>query len=366
MATERTRILCVYYNPASTGSRANFTKVQLADLAEKYDITLMIPSDGAFTQTLASCNLRLLEGSLNEKDDCGLTAYLARIMSFTSWLLLQRIKLVVVLDYVYWRPAELVAARFAGVPIISACLFYKSSGELGGAIKYSRRIVVNSRRTQACFLGSRLLKRTRVIHNCIDVEKYAEAPDIRETICPSNTRLIGFVGALRRIKGVEYLIRAMQGIHHQHPNVKLIIVGSEYDTGYESCLREEAVAAGVDVAFLGHRSDIASIMKAIDILVVPSLDEPFGFINIEAGAVGTPVVATKVGGIPEIITDGINGILVPPQDSDAIKNAVNRLLSDDTFRHQLGSAAKRNVHENFSIQLALKAWREVVSECVRR
>jgi len=94
--------------------------------------------------------------------------------------------------------------------------------------------------------------------------------------------------------------------------------------------------------FLGFRSDIPSIMKSLDILVMPSWKEPFGRVVVEGQAAGCPVIGTNAGGIPEIIQDGVNGLLIPPKDPSSLAQAIIRLSLDATLRDRLGQAGLRS------------------------
>ena len=118
----------------------------------------------------------------------------------------------------------------------------------------------------------------------------------------------------------------------------------------------EQLSLSGNVEFLGHRDDIAQIMNSIDLLLVPSLDEPFGYINIEAGAAGVPVIASAVGGIPEIIVEGETGLLVAPEDSNALSEAICRVFEDGELLQRLGRGAEKHVERCFSQEQGLLKW----------
>jgi glycosyltransferase involved in cell wall biosynthesis len=160
-------------------------------------------------------------------------------------------------------------------------------------------------------------------------------------------RLAGFpailyVGGLREGKGVDILIRALVRIKSEHPKVKLHIVGTGSSSSY---LKALSVQEGMErnVIFWGQ-ADYFSIPKfyiGADICVFPSKHEAFGIVILEAMASGKPVVASNAGGIPEIISDGENGILVKPDDPDALAESILTLLRNDTLRNRLsGNALK--------------------------
>jgi glycosyltransferase involved in cell wall biosynthesis len=104
------------------------------------------------------------------------------------------------------------------------------------------------------------------------------------------------------------------------------------------------------VRFLGARTDVPAILRQSEVCVVPSYWESFGNVLLEAMAVGTPVVSTGVGGIPEIITDRENGLLVPPRDPSALAEAIERLLDDSPLRERIRIKAQRRVAEHFDVR----------------
>ncbi|MBP9021472.1 MAG: glycosyltransferase family 4 protein [Syntrophobacterales bacterium] len=157
---------------------------------------------------------------------------------------------------------------------------------------------------------------------------------------PSRAAVIGTVGRLTPIKGHRFLIEAARGVLAEHPDTVFILVG---DGESAEALRSLATRLGVsgNIRFLGWRPDVAEIISAVDIFVFPSLNEGMGRAVVEAMALGKPVVASRVGGIVDIVRDGENGLLVPPADSDELAAAIKSLLSDPAERERLGQEGKR-------------------------
>lgn len=157
---------------------------------------------------------------------------------------------------------------------------------------------------------------------------------------PSRAAVIGTVGRLTPIKGHRFLIEAARGVFAEHPDTVFILVG---DGESAEALRSLATRLGVsgNIRFLGWRPDVAEIISAVDIFVFPSLNEGMGRAVVEAMALGKPVVASRVGGIVDIVRDGENGLLVPPADSDELAAAIKSLLSDPAERERLGQEGKR-------------------------
>jgi glycosyltransferase involved in cell wall biosynthesis len=154
---------------------------------------------------------------------------------------------------------------------------------------------------------------------------------------------IGFVGWLLPIKGPMVLLRAMPEVWNEHPDSTLVFVGKgDLDVD----LRAEALQleANGKVKFLGWRDDVAEIIQIFDIFVLPSLNEGMGRVLVEAMAAGKPVVASRVGGIPDLVKDEKTGLLVPPGDEHALANAIMRLVNNPSEARRMGAAGKFFCH----------------------
>jgi glycosyltransferase involved in cell wall biosynthesis len=129
------------------------------------------------------------------------------------------------------------------------------------------------------------------------------------------------------------------------------------NAGYEDTLRREAVRLGVqdDVWFLGERDDVPLVLRALDVLVVPSWEEPLGRLVLEGMASGLPVLATAVGGPAEIVEPGIDGLLLPPHEPKRWARAVTELLADPTRRKSMGEAARRKAEAGFGVRSPVDA-----------
>jgi glycosyltransferase involved in cell wall biosynthesis len=166
--------------------------------------------------------------------------------------------------------------------------------------------------------------------------EHAEAPWPPD---PAGRRgpVVGFVGRLIPRKGPMDLVRAAPAIRAARPDVRVVVVGDDpyedEDPAYAATVR---AARGID--HVGRVDAAASILHHLDVLVLPSRQEPFGTVVAEAMAAGTPVVATNVDGLPELVTDGVTGALVEPGDTAALAVAVLRVLDE---RHAMGVAARQ-------------------------
>ena len=148
--------------------------------------------------------------------------------------------------------------------------------------------------------------------------------------------VVGFVGRIEPRKAPDVLVAAAPAIRAARPDARVVLVGEDAYATDPAYAR--AVHGAPDVEHLGWVEDAAGLMRHLDVLVAPSRAEPFGTVLAEAMAVGTPVVATRVDGLPEVVEDGVTGALVAPDDPGALAEAVLRVLDR---RDELGAAAAR-------------------------
>lgn len=158
--------------------------------------------------------------------------------------------------------------------------------------------------------------------------------------------LVGTVGRLEPIKGVAYFVEAAQDIAARNPAAEFLVIG---DGAERSALERAALPLGDRMRFLGLRSDVPDLMGALDVLVLPSLNEGMGRVLVEAAAAGTAVVASSVGGVPEVVRHGETGLLIPPGDADAIADAVTELCADAEKRRRFGATACEHVAPRYSL-----------------
>jgi glycosyltransferase involved in cell wall biosynthesis len=180
----------------------------------------------------------------------------------------------------------------------------------------------------------------------IDLGPYlrAEASDglrVREEIGASrDAPVLAVIGRINRDKGQDQVIRAMPRILDAVPRAELWVVGDGPQRAeFEALARELGLSASI--RFLGQRSDIPAVLAAVQLTVLPSLwEEGFGLAALEALAAGRPVVAYRTGGVPEVVRDGVTGILVGVGEIPGLADAVVRLLSDPALRTRLGEAGR--------------------------
>ena len=162
--------------------------------------------------------------------------------------------------------------------------------------------------------------------------------------------LVGIVGNVRPRKGIEYAIGAMPRVLAAVPSARLAIIGNLRAADYVARVQSaaERLGAASRVLWLGHRDDVREILPAIDVYVQPSIKEPLGLSILDAMVSGLPVVATRVGGIPEVVVPGRTGLLVPPARSDALAEAIVAMLGDPARRREFGRAGRQRALDEFS------------------
>jgi glycosyltransferase involved in cell wall biosynthesis len=159
------------------------------------------------------------------------------------------------------------------------------------------------------------------------------------------------VARLAEVKGQRHLIAALARL-----DASGILVGEDIERGgsYEEVLRREAERLDVAdrVVFAGYRSDVPAVLAGCDVFCLPSTAEGMPLSVLEAMAQGKPVVATAVGGTPELVVDGVTGLLVPPGDAEALAEALGRVLSDPELAKRMGAAGRQRVERDFAADVS--------------
>lgn len=179
-------------------------------------------------------------------------------------------------------------------------------------------------------------------------------------------KTIGIIKALEPIYGIEYLIRAIPFIAVEFKELKVLIVGSGNKEPYQRIARELGVESFIK--FTGKVPDekIPVYLTQMDVFVMPSLSESEAVAAQEAQAMETPVVASRVGGTPEVIKDGLTGLLVEPRNPKAIADAVIKLLSDDSMRERMGKQGREHVIKNYNWALNIEERERLYRELIEK
>lgn len=182
---------------------------------------------------------------------------------------------------------------------------------------------------------------------------------IRREFAIGDGYLLLVAARLHPEKGYEYLFRALPEIRRRVSRPVTLLVAGRGDSKEEFRALVEDIGCRDMVRFLGFRRDLPDLMAGADLFVLPSVAEAFGLVLAESLYLGTPVVATHTGGIPEIVTDGVDGMLVPPADSHALAEAIVDLLNDDNRRQNLNGAGREKVTKLFQFKDMIRAYEAV-------
>lgn len=213
-----------------------------------------------------------------------------------------------------------------------------------------------------------------VIRNGVDLSRFA-VPPARDRIrhelgLAASTPLVAVVGRLARFKGLEQFLQAAAILAPQFPAAMFLVVGetAPMETAYLTALKAQAARLGIAgrVIFTGIRSDVPELLSSVDVAVMPSLNEALSNVLLESMAAGAPLVATRVGGTPEALSDGECGLLVPPGDAAALATGVARLLNDPTLAARLGHAARQRIANEFSVDRMVRATEQLYVDLLIR
>jgi len=228
------------------------------------------------------------------------------------------------------------------------------------------RTVLVSEAQRRRIMGGGNTERVLVLHNAVDLRapmaRSADALSVREFLgVPPDFRVVVTVGRVSPEKGMDVLIQAFRMLRQNVEQVMLVLVGEGQE---RPSLERQVKALGLDrwVRFTGFTETPGDYLEGADLFVLPSRSEGIPNAVLEAMALGIPVVATAVGGVPEIITDGEDGRLVPPEDPGELAGAMAELLRDPQLRTRFIENGKERVEKAFSIEARVAGLRQIYDE----
>lgn len=234
---------------------------------------------------------------------------------------------------------------------------------------FARLVAVNSEETGRAFTkAGGEANKVRIVYNGFDPAKAkiyepGAAARLRAELGLGPQPLVGLFGRLSEWKGQHVFLEAIAAME----GVQAVIAGGALfgQEAYEARIREQASHLGLDgrVRFLGFRSDVPELMAAMDAVAHTSIvAEPFGRVVVEAMMCGRPVVATRGGGVTEIIRDGETGLLVPPGEASALAAALGRILSDPALAEKLAQKGREDVSQRFSLEETCRSVSALLAE----
>ena len=305
------------------------------------------------------------------------TGLLSGLRRARAWIRRERLDVVLT----FFRDANIVGTlggRWAGIPVITTRRnmgFMHTPREfllLRFLNRFAVLILANSEavRERTIHREKAPPERVRVILNAVEADRFRPVdPGDRAALrarlgLPVDGLLVGCVANLRPVKGHLRLIEAFAAVQADLPRAGLVLVG---EGPLQAALAREVEERGLREAvhFLGQRGDVPDLLPAFDLCALASESEGLSNALLEAMACGLPVVATAVGGNPELLEDGALGRLVPPGDPVALGRALRELLADPAERSRLGAAARVRVLERHDPERALEAWTRAIEESAR-
>jgi glycosyltransferase involved in cell wall biosynthesis len=257
-----------------------------------------------------------------------------------------------------------IGARRAGVPVVAHLHienhFRRETAPLIRTLdnvtsRWCARLVAVSEDTKRAYEKQGYPRgRIEVVYNGV-------APSANGSAPRNDPPVIGEIARLCDVKGQRELIRALAEI----PAARLVLAGRDLEQGgaFQTELEREADRAGVrDRVEIGFHDDVAALLARLDVVALPSWTEGLPMVLLEAMAAGRPVVATPVGGTPELVVDGETGLLVPPRDPEALAAALRRVLDDRELAERLGEAGLRRVSERFTLAAMTRRMLELYDE----
>jgi glycosyltransferase involved in cell wall biosynthesis len=230
-------------------------------------------------------------------------------------------------------------------------------------------IVAVSHASMATLIKHNNIRSVKVIHNGIDTSFYADRRDgnwentYKNNINISRSqKVVGIIARLSKEKDHETLIRAFDSLQHKVNNALLLIIGDGPEK--EKLLDISAdLRAQNKVKFLDFRNDIPELLNILDLLVLSSFSEGLSITLLEAMASRLPVVATNVGGNPEVVVDGETGILVPPKDPQKMAEAIIEILQNPGLAKKMGEAGRKRVEDEFSLDRMAREYELIYENC---
>jgi len=332
-------------------------------LHQKGHKSVVVSSGGPLVGDLAAAGVTHYSLPVHKKS---IFAIIRSVRTLAKIVTLEKIEIL----HARSRVPALVAffvSRKTHVPFITTCHGFYSRHFFSRFMGWGKFVIVGSH-----IIGKRMRDDFRVPHNKIRLIPRGvnlEEFKLRQASTDPKKKeiVVGMIGRLTPIKGHPLFLKAMAGVTRVFPNVKIQIIGDAPKPQYKEELSLLTRRLGLShcVEFLGTRYDIPELLSHLSVLVVPSVgEEAFGRVVIEAGACGVPVVATRIGGLVDIIEHEKEGLLAPPDDPRILAEAIVRLLKDPALAKDYAAALRQKVEKEFSSELMFQKTLEVYQEAL--
>jgi len=316
---------------------------------------------GAFADEIVARHIPLIE--------CNVTSFrslsaLRQQVRLARYVTERRIDVVHTYSF-YGNVFAVPPARLAGVPVVIASIRDRApyltpmqKRAQRWACQFADCILVNAAAVKEWLIGEGYdAAKIVIIPNGVELSRFDrvdEGSPFRGLGIPEGAPVVLVVSRLNPLKGIESFLQAAALVAPDFPTVRFVVAGdtNPNERQYWSTLTSLTVRLGLTerLIFAGLRRDVPQLLSAATVSVMPSLNEALSNVVLESMAAGAPIVATRVGGTPEAISDGVDGLLVPPGDPRAMASAIAALLRDQSRARRLGDAARQSIHERFSME----------------
>lgn len=325
-----------------------------------FSVSVVCPREGPLMNELAARHLTTLAGVFPPwRKASGLLKRRGAVRALREFVVTDRPSIVHVND-IWWVPQALRAVKGTSFPVVA---HVRQEIEPSKVSKYELHkadfvLAVSRQVQQALEQGGVSPGKVRTLHSGVDLARIpvVDRAEVRRQFgIPDKAILLGTVANLFPRKGYEVMLQALPKVVSQYPDVRYLIIGSG-NPDYERKLRGivQKRKLGENVSFLGFQKDIYPLLSALNLYVHPSLMEGFGIAVIEAMAMKKPVIATKTGGLPDIVLDGKTGFLIPPNDSDRLSQKIVECIGHPSQLNEMGQQGCVRVEKYFSVRSMMK------------
>jgi len=351
----------LYVNRIAEIGGAEVSLLNLVQEIQKYDYTpvVVLGSYGPLCKRLKKLNIKIYIYPLGFPHLKNPIPFLKSLLFLYHIIKTEKVQLIH--SNTLWdNQYGVLSAKLSGIPhILHVRGFPEQKASWKSLYNMGSLAICNSEDTKRTFSkygGFR--KRTEVVYNAVDTERFIPDPKSRQNVrqrygFDKTDVVMGVAGRLSEEKGQLFLLKTLLPMLKSNANFKVLIAGdakihpgSTYPDKIMTFIRQNSLEENVIMA--GYIEDMNGFYNALDLFLLPSFREPFGRVLIEAMATETPIIASRVGGVPEVVDHEINGCLINPHDADNWRQCIDKLINNKSLRVQLGKAGRMKVLKKFT------------------
>lgn len=350
---KKSRILYFHQYPDfDTGSPKSLVSMIEGVDRNQFEPVFLAPEPGDLVNELVSRNVGIHFGKVNSVSPKQPLRGLYWIYEKIRFLREKAIKIVHLNEF-GWNSDIVFAAWLLGIPVV---LHIHNPGQIHRSnlnCVFCKLVLTCSEKNRSQIENLNYIEsKCKVLYNQVDIDRIEKGVSIRSELSLADDDIVvGTIAQVCHRKGIDILLKVAGACIAEYPKLKLLVVGPDGkgEENYANEMREIASDARFNnsVIFLGARRDIPDLLASMDIFMLPTRSEPFGIVIIEAMAAGLPVIASQVGGIPEIIGDESIGFIVPSEDAAANTVSLRSVLELSDLGASIGARAKKHVEGRF-------------------